>query len=93
MASMAQHGVNNTILVSESDDEDSDYVSDIATRTRASYMKKTKSPVPRPVEPKVLVQNEQEASSRSGEVSEERDLGFGDIWSGKKVMSSGRDES
>lgn len=91
MASMPQHGVNNEILVSESDDEDGDDVSDIATRTRPSYKKNTKSPVPRPVEPKVFVQNEQ-AFSRSGEVSEERDLGYGDIWSGKKVMSSGQDE-
>ncbi|XP_015763539.1 PREDICTED: transmembrane protein 134-like isoform X2 [Acropora digitifera] len=67
MASMPQHGVNNEILVSESDDEDGDEVSDIATRTRPSYKKNTKSPVPRPVEPKVFVQNEQEAFSRSGE--------------------------
>lgn len=66
MASMPQHGVNNEILVSESDDEDGDDVSDIATRTRPSYKKNTKSPVPRPVEPKVFVQNEQ-AFSRSGE--------------------------
>ncbi|KAK2574311.1 Transmembrane protein 134 [Acropora cervicornis] len=84
MASMPQQGVNNKILVAESDDEDGDDVSDIATRTRPSYKKNTKSPVPRPVEPKVFVQNEQEAFSRSGEVSEERDLGYGDIWSGKK---------
>lgn len=88
MASMPQHGVNNEILVSESDDEDGDEVSDIATRTRPSYKKNTKSPVPRPVEPKVFVQNEQEAFSRSGEVSEERDLGYGDIWSGKKFQRS-----
>ncbi|XP_074635546.1 transmembrane protein 134-like isoform X2 [Acropora palmata] len=67
MASMPQQGVNNKILVAESDDEDGDDVSDIATRTRPSYKKNTKSPVPRPVEPKVFVQNEQEAFSRSGE--------------------------
>lgn len=82
MASNVTYSMRNELLDSGSDDEDSD-VSDIATRIRAT--KKMKSRVPRPIEPNVQVQNEQEAATRSGEVSEDRDLGYGDIWSANKV--------
>lgn len=84
MASNVPYSMRNELLDSGSDDEDSD-VSDIATRTRATYTKKEKSRVPRPIEPNVQVQNEQEAATRSGEVSEDRDLGYGGIWSANKV--------
>ncbi|XP_068749993.1 uncharacterized protein [Montipora capricornis] len=88
MASTAQYGEKNELVDSGSDDEDSEDVSNVATRTRTSYKKKSKSRVPRPIEPEVQVHNEQQASERSGEVSEERDLGFGDIWSGSKFQAS-----
>ena len=84
MASNVPYSMRNELLDSGSDDEDSD-VSDIATRTRATFTQKKKSRVPRPIEPNVQVQNEQEAATRSGEVSEDRDLGYGDIWSANKV--------
>ena len=84
MASNVPYSMRNAVLDSGSDDEDSD-VSDIATRTRATHTKKKKSRVPRPIEPNVQVQNEQEYATRSGEVSEDRDLGYGDIWSANKV--------
>ena len=83
MSSNVPYSMRDELLNSESDDEDND-VSDIATRTRATYTKK-KSRVPRPIEPNVQVQNEQEHAGRSGEVSEDRDLGYGDIWSANKV--------
>lgn len=67
MASTAQYGEKNELVDSGSDDEDSDDVSNVATRTRASYKKKSKSRVPRPIEPEVQVHNEQQASERSGE--------------------------
>lgn len=84
MASNTHYGIKNELLDSGSGDEDSD-VSDIATRTKATYTKKKKTRVPRPIEPNVQVQNEREAVGRSGEVSEDRDLGYGDVWSGNKV--------
>ncbi|XP_068681066.1 uncharacterized protein [Montipora foliosa] len=67
MASTAQYGEKNELVDSGSDDEDSDDVSNVATRTRASYKKQSKSRVPRPIEPEVQVHNEQQASERSGE--------------------------
>ena len=85
MASNVPYSLRSELLDSGSDDEDSDDVSNVATRTRATYTKKKKSRVPRPIEPNVQVQNEQENAGRSGEVSEDRDLGFGDIWSANKV--------
>lgn len=84
MASNTHYGIKNELLDSGSGDEDSD-VSDIATRTKTTYTKKKKTRLPRPIEPNVQVQNEREAVGRSGEVSEDRDLGYGDIWSGNKV--------
>ncbi|XP_068749997.1 uncharacterized protein [Montipora capricornis] len=67
MASTAQYGEKNELVDSGSDDEDSEDVSNVATRTRTSYKKKSKSRVPRPIEPEVQVHNEQQASERSGE--------------------------
>lgn len=78
MASKVAYSRTNELLDSESDEEDSD-VSEIATRTRRA--KKKKARVPRPIEPNVQVQNDKEHAGRSGEVSEDRDLGYGDIWS------------
>lgn len=86
MASNVPYSMKNELMNSGSDDEDSD-VSDVATRTRATYKKK-KSRVPRPIEPNIQVQNEQEHAGRSGEVSEDRDLGYGDIWSANKFQAS-----
>ena len=74
--------MENELLNSGSDDEDSDTA--IATRTKATYFAKKTRP-PRPIEPNVQVQNHQEHAGRSGEVSEDKDLGYGDIWSANKV--------
>lgn len=82
MASNVPYSMRNELLDSGSDEEDDDDVSEIATRTRRS---KKKARVPRPIEPNVQVQNDQEQKERSGEVSEDRDLGYGDIWSANKV--------
>lgn len=76
--------MENELLNSGSDDEDSD-TADIATRTKATYFAKKKTRPPRPIEPNVQVQNHQEHAERSGEVSEDKDLGYGDIWSANKV--------
>ena len=82
MTSNVPYSMKNELLNSGSDEEDSDDLSEIATRTRPS---KKKARVPRPIEPKVQVQNDQEHAGQSGEVSEDRDLGYGDIWSANKV--------
>lgn len=82
MASNVPYSMRNELLNSGTDEEDSDDASEIATRTRQS---KKKARVPRPIEPNVQVQNDQEQAGRSGEVSEDRDLGYGDNWSAKKV--------
>ena len=82
MASNVPYSMRNELLNSGSDDEDSDDVSEIATRTRRS---KKKERAPRPLEPNVQVQNDLEHAERSGEVSEDRDLGYGGIWSATKV--------
>ena len=76
--------MENKLLNSGSDDEDSD-TADIATRTRATYFAKKETRPPRPIEPNVQVQNHQEHAGRSGEVSEDKDLGNGGIWSANKV--------
>lgn len=76
--------MENKLLNSGSDDEDSD-TADIATRTRATYFAKKETRPPRPIEPNVEVQNHQEHAGRSGEVSEDKDLGNGGIWSANKV--------
>jgi len=81
MASNVPYSMKNELLNSGSDEEDSD-VSEIATRTRRS---KKKERAPRPLEPNVQVQNDLEHAERSGEVSEDRDLGYGGIWSANKV--------
>lgn len=82
MASNVSYSMRNELLNSGSDEEDSDDVSEIATRTRRS---KKKTRAPRPLEPNVQVQNDHEQAEGSGEVSEDRDLGYGDIWSANKV--------
>lgn len=76
--------MENELLNSGSGDEDSD-TADIATRTKATYFAKKKARPPRPIEPNVEVENHQEHAGRSGEVSEDKDLGYGDIWSANKV--------
>lgn len=81
MASSVPYSMRNELLNSGSE-EDSDDVSEIATRTRRS---KKKERAPRPLEPHVQVQNDLEHAERSGEVSEDRDLGYGGIWSANKV--------
>jgi len=81
MASNVPYSMKNELLNSGSDEEDSD-VSEIATRTRRS---KKRERAPRPLEPNVQVQNDLEHAERSGEVSEDRDLGYGGIWSANKV--------
>lgn len=82
MASNVPYSMKNELLNSPSDEEDSDDVSEIATRTRRS---KKKQRAPRPLEPNVQVQNDLEHAERSGEVSEDRDLGYGGVWSANKV--------
>lgn len=83
MASNVPYSLQNELLNSSSEDLDNDVeVADIALRTKKL---KKKGRVPRPIEPNVQVQNDQEHAGRSGEVSEDRDLGFGDIWSANKV--------
>ncbi|KAJ7387441.1 hypothetical protein OS493_004439 [Desmophyllum pertusum] len=84
MASNVPYSQENELLNSGSDEEDSDDISETATRTRS----KKKARVPRPIEPNVQVQNDQENAGRSGEVSEDRDLGYGDIWSANKFQAS-----
>lgn len=81
MASNVPYSMRNELLNSGSE-EDSDDVSEIATRTRRS---KKKERAPRPLEPNVQVRNDLEHAERSGEVSEDRDLGYGGIWSANKV--------
>lgn len=85
MASNVPYSVKNELLNSRSDEEDSDDVSEIATRTRRS---KKKQRAPRPLEPNVQVQNDLEHAERSGEVSEDRDLGYGGVWSANKFQAS-----
>ncbi|XP_073258153.1 uncharacterized protein [Porites lutea] len=58
--------MENELLNSGSDDEDSD-TADVATRTKATYFAKKKTRPPRPIEPNVQVQNHQEHAGRSGE--------------------------
>lgn len=87
MASNVPYSQENELLNSGSDEEDSDDISETATRTRS----KKKARVPRPIEPNVQVQNDQENAGRSGEVSEDRDLGYGDIWSANKVIQTERE--
>ena len=82
MASNVPYSMKNELLNSGSDEEESEDISEIATRTRRS---KKKERAPRPLEPNVQVQNDPEHAERSGEVSEDRDLGYGGIWSANKV--------
>ena len=83
MASNATDFMENELLSSGSDEEELENLSDVATRTRRKEQKKSRAP--RPIEANVRVENEQERAGRSGEVSEDRDLGNGNIWSANKV--------
>lgn len=82
MASNVPYSKQNELLNSSSEDLDNEEDADIALRTKKF---KKKGRIPRPIEPNVQVQNDQDYAGKSEEVSEDKDLGYGDIWSANKV--------
>lgn len=82
MASNVPYSKQNELLNSSSEDLDNEEDADIALRTKKF---KKKGRIPRPIEPNVQVKNDQDYAGKSGEVSEDKDLGYGDIWSANKV--------
>ncbi|CAH3111114.1 unnamed protein product [Pocillopora meandrina] len=85
MASNVPYSKQNELLNSSSEDLDNEEDADIALRTKKF---KKKGRIPRPIEPNVQVQNDQDYAGKSGEVSEDKDLGYGDIWSANKFQAS-----
>ncbi|XP_022792099.1 transmembrane protein 134-like isoform X1 [Stylophora pistillata] len=84
MASNVPYSKQNELVNSSSEDLDNEEDADIALRTK----KIKKGRIPRPIEPNVQVQNDQDYTGKSGEVSEDKDLGYGDIWSANKFQAS-----